>query len=207
MRFIGDVHGDFARYEQLIGETGQSVQIGDLGLGYGTVGADGVVMRPDPPFDVMKRAGSHRFIRGNQDDPAMCRQSELWIADGTVDGDVFYCGGAETARRQNRIEGVNWWPDEELSEAEFAAVHEKYLDAKPRLMVTHDCPVSIGAEILAAHDIGKPVAVTRTRKSFEAMLALHKPQIWIFGHWHLPFDRQIGSTRFICLDILQTIDL
>ncbi len=207
MRFIGDLHGEFQQYERLIGEVEQSVQVGDMGIGFCSVGEDGVVMRPQPKYETMKRQGNHRFIRGNQDDPSECRNNSLWIADGTSEGDVFYCGGAKSANRTNRTEGLNWWPDEELSESEFAIVREKYLDARPRLMVTHDCPHPVAPAILRHHQIDKPVALTRTRKSFQAMWELHKPEIWIFGHWHLSFDQQIAGTRFICLDILETIEL
>jgi hypothetical protein len=35
----------------------------------------------------------------------------------------------------------------------------------------------------------------------------HKPKLWIFGHWHVPFDEVIAGTRFICLPELAYIDI
>ncbi len=207
MRFIGDVHGDFQRYRQLIAEVEQSVQVGDMGIGFCTVDADGAITRPEPPFDVMEREGSHRFIRGNQDDPGECRAQKLWIEDGHAEGDMFFCGGAKSANPAARTEGLNWWPDEELSPGEFKQVSEKYLDLKPGLMITHDCPHAVADLILSENQPGKSAALTQTRQSFQAMWQRHEPDIWIFGHWHLSMDKKIAGTRFVCLNLTEAIDL
>jgi hypothetical protein len=39
------------------------------------------------------------------------------------------------------------------------------------------------------------------------MWNFYKPETWIFGHWHLSFDKVISGTRFICLNELDAIDL
>ncbi len=207
MRFIGDVHGKFDHYEKLIEGVESSIQIGDLGVGFCTLDPQGVVQCPKPPYEAMKRAGSHRFIRGNHDNPTACRSESLWIEDGHIEGDMFFCGGALSASRAKRTEGLNWWPDEELSEAEFAAIRSAYLEMRPKLMVTHDCPHSIAEAVLKHHQVDKTVAQSRTRRTFQGMWGLHKPEIWIFGHWHLSMDRVIEGTRFICLDELKLIDI
>ena len=207
MRFIGDVHGEFQQYERLIAEVDQSVQIGDMGIGFRQSNADGVVECPIPPYETMKREGNHRFIRGNQDDPGEVIGHELCIADGHIEGDTFYCGGALSANRANRTEGLNWWPGEELSANELLVVRAKYLDNKPKLMVTHDCPHSVAETILRHHQLDKTVAPSRSRHSFQEMWELYKPDIWVFGHWHLSMDKIIAGTRFICLDKLEVIDL
>lgn len=207
MRFIGDVHGAFADYERLIDGIEQSVQIGDMGIGFHAPTVDGVAPPAMPPFDSMKRSGSHRFLRGNQDDPDKCRVQDGWIADGHSEGGMFFCGGALSVNRHNRTEGLNWWPDEELSEVALAEIAEQYLDEKPGLMVTHDCPHSIAVALLQHHGIDKQVYPSRTRHAFQAMLERHSPDIWVFGHWHMPLDVNRSGTRFICLDVLETIDL
>ncbi len=207
MRFIGDVHGDFPRYERLITEADQSIQIGDMGIGFCSKNADGEVECPIPPYETMKREGNHRFIRGNQDDPGEVIGHPLCIADGSSEGEMFFCGGALSANRANRTEGLNWWPDEELSAADFALVREKYLDEKPTLMVTHDCPHSVAESILRDHQIDKSVLPSRTRQTFEAIWKIHRPDTWIFGHWHLSMDKQIAGTRFVCLNVMEAVDL
>ena len=98
----------------------------------------------------MKHEGNHRFIRGNHDDPAACRSQSLCITDGHSEADMFFCGGALSVNLKGRTEGLNWWPDEELSDPDFASIREKYLDEKPAIMVTHDCPHEVAQAVFQA---------------------------------------------------------
>jgi len=207
VRFIGDVHGNFEQYKNLIESVGESIQVGDMGFGFSVAASDGISTFPEPPFDLMRRAGNHRFIRGNQDDPAACKNQPLCITDGHSEDDMFFCGGALSVNLKGRTKGLNWWPEEELSDSELANIAQKYLDEKPPLMVTHDCPHEIAQAILSHHDIDKAVAISRTRQAFQGMWERHKPNTWIFGHWHMSLDKLISGTRFICLSELETIDI
>ncbi|MCP4315722.1 MAG: hypothetical protein GY789_06795 [Hyphomicrobiales bacterium] len=207
VRFIGDVHGKFEQYVSLIEGVDASIQVGDMGLGFFAPSPDGVTAPPEPRFDVMRREGNHRFIRGNQDDPTACAQHCLCIADGHSEGDMFFCGGALSVNLKDRTKGLNWWPDEELSEPELARIREKYLDERQPIMVTHDCPHAIAKAILSHNNIDKGVAISRTRQAFQRMWEQYKPQIWVFGHWHMSMDALISGTRFICLAELEPIDI
>ena len=71
-RVIGDVHGNIAEYLAICSECDRSVQLGDMGLGF-----KGVYL---PSDEVM----NHKFIRGNHDDPAACREHPYFIKDGNV---------------------------------------------------------------------------------------------------------------------------
>jgi hypothetical protein len=39
------------------------------------------------------------------------------------------------------------------------------------------------------------------------MFSIHKPDLWIFGHWHCDADEVIDGTRFICLNELSYVDV
>jgi hypothetical protein len=106
-----------------------------------------------------------------------------------------------------RFEGYTWWPDEELSNEELLKIQEKYLDLKPKIMVTHDCPDIIADEIMSAFNTIKYEDPSRTRQAFNSYWELHKPDIWIFGHWHTSMDFNRLGTRFICLNELEVLDL
>lgn len=186
MRFIGDIHGKIDRYLPLV-QGVDSIQVGDFGMGF--------VPTPDLP----PRA---RFIRGNHDSPELCRQHPNWIPDGTIEGDTMFIGGAWSIDRDQRIEGVSWWADEELTIAQLDQMVELALEARPRIMVTHDCPLSLIQPLFGA----APIA-TRTQQALDAIWQLCQPQCWIFGHWHQHRDHVIRGTRFICLAELQYIDL
>jgi hypothetical protein len=128
MRFIGDVHACFKEYVTIAeaSPTG-SIQVGDFGVGFGQVPN----MNP-----------KHRFIRGNHDNPEDCKLLPNWIADGTLEDDIFYCGGARSIDQSFRCEGVDWWRDEELSIGEYYEMYDQFVlkGHKPKIIVTHDLP-------------------------------------------------------------------
>ena len=39
------------------------------------------------------------------------------------------------------------------------------------------------------------------------MIEEHPPKIHAFGHYHCVYDDTIGDTRFICVDILNEVDI
>lgn len=206
MRFIGDVHGKFKQYKRFIADCEASIQVGDLGVGFFRNMGGERVPTQNPPYDAMTR-GNHRFIRGNHDNPFVCRNHSQWIADGIVENDVMFCGGALSIDKDWRTEGYDWWPEEELTYGEFSIVAEVFATARPRIMVTHECPEAVATIMCALSGRRKLDLPSITRQAFQAMFERHQPRIWIYGHWHFPFDLVIEGTRFICLAELQTIDI
>lgn len=149
---------------------------------------------------------NHLFIRGNHDDRAVCRESDNFIEDGEAYiWDHLMCiGGAWSIDYAQRREGRSWWPDEECSSEEFDRFTETYLQAKPRVMVTHDAPM----QIPNWHKFVRgDLQITRTGLRLGQMWQKHKPDLWVFGHWHLSFDKTVEGTRFICLNINEWVDL
>ena len=215
IRFLGDVHGKFRRYSTILDNSPYpTIQVGDMGIGFRrTQGVRAGDFESGPPYDKMV-AGGHRFIRGNHDNPAVCARHTQYIPDGTREGNMMFVGGALSIDRAYRIEGWSWWADEELSGKELAAIKYDYARPCPEIMVTHDCPESIAAMIVQTiPGVGNgqtkldPRFASRTRQAFEQMLAAYKPKLWIFGHWHVPFDYIHEGTRFICLPELVWADV
>jgi len=172
-RIVGDIHGNFNEYSFYtlgIGRTRhmgdpvppeKSVQVGDFGIGFYTP------YWHESVNDWMEVHSGHRFIRGNHDDPAMCKTMAGYIPDGTIEGDVMYIGGAWSIDREWRTEGKDWWPDEELSMQELEALIDVYRAAKPRVMFTHDCPEQIAWDMFVSRGsrFGMKHHKTRDRKS------------------------------------------
>ena len=204
--FIGDVHGKFRQYKRLLAGKKDTIQVGDLGVGFRYVGAREGEFTQNPPHHHMVE-GNHRFIRGNHDNPGACRQHSQFIKDGHVEGNMMFIGGGFSIDRQWRIEGYSWWPDEELSQSEFYALMDIYEATKPEVMVTHDCPEWVAQTMEAMSGRGKLNIGSRTRQALQAMYGLHQPRVWIYGHWHYSFDEVIGKTRFICLAELEAKEI
>lgn len=194
MRFVGDIHGKHDEYLSIIDGCEKSVQVGDFGIGFGHKG------EPDFINDMLPEG--HRFIRGNHDNPAKCRQCSNWIPDGTIEDDVMYLGGAWSIDAAWRTPGLSWWEDEELPFYQLVDLTDRYASAKPRIMVTHTAPIEIPR--MMGFNIGKG---SQTEQALSAMWKYHKPDVWMVGHWHQSLDKVVDGTRFICLDELEFIDI
>lgn len=204
VRLIGDVHGKFGYYKRLIKSIENSIQLGDMGVGFRDWPHGD--FQPNPPYDAIK-LGNHRFIRGNHDNPAVCKQQSYYIPDGTVEGDVMLIGGALSIDRAYRTEGFSWWADEELSIGELSDLVDLYVRTKPRVMLTHDCPESVVDQTLKAFNMERYNDPSRTRQAFQSMFDFHQPELWVHGHWHVRLDHVWGTTRFVCLEELGILDI
>jgi len=205
IRFIGDVHGKFKTYRKRIRNIPYSVQIGDMGVGFKKRVGDDLVNLANPPFDSMSK-GTHYFIRGNHDNPAYCRNHPCWIADGTYMDGVFYVGGGLSVDKYRRIEGLNWWPDEECSTEELYSIADRYRRIRPNVVVSHDCPATVAESIMEVNR-AKHRLPSVTRFALESMFDFHQPKLWIFGHWHKNMRFSYRGTDFICLDELSYVDI
>ena len=113
------------------------------------------------------------FIDGNHEDfPQLAWLAGEVTADGrvAVAPGVFHlprghrwhwygrewlaCGGGVSLDRAARTEGVDWWPEEEISGAQEAAIT---VGGPADVMVCHDCPAGV------AHDFGRPPPGGRRR--------------------------------------------
>lgn len=207
-RLIGDVHGlkyDLAIVLQNLPEdVTQVIQVGDLGVGFG----QGDYWHED--LDLMLKAANARWIRGNHDNPATCKEMSTWIPDGLIENDWMFVGGAWSIDYQWRTKDVSWWEDEELSYSAFEHVISTYGTVRPRVMVTHDIPHSVATQLFFNEGRplhGKSQYKTRTGTALDAMFEIHKPDLWIFGHWHYDVDEVVGGTRFVCLNEMSHVDV
>lgn len=191
MRFIGDIHADYASYLRMIDGCEESIQVGDFGIGFRE--------NPISYYDVSK----HKFIRGNHDWPLGCQHEPNFIPDGSVIDNMMFVGGAYSIDKEFRTEGRDWWADEELSVNELYNIYDKYLLEKPEIMICHEFP----EHITNFFPLVKWECPSRTRDCFDAMFEKHKPKLWIGGHWHLEFDQIIDGCRFVVLDIHSYIDI
>lgn len=206
-RFIGDVHGLKYELSLVLGnipdDVTSVVQVGDMGVGFG---------QSDywhESLEDMLQAVNGRFIRGNHDNPSQCKEMRAWIQDGHIENDVMFIGGARSIDYQWRTMGVDLWEDEELSTHQFYELISAYNRIRPRVMITHDCPLSVSNKLFI--EKGKSLSNTqyrtRTGSAFEEMFSIHKPKLHIFGHWHCDADEIIDGTRFICLNELSYVDV
>lgn len=205
--FIGDVHGKWGPYRKLIKDKERSLQVGDFGVGF--INPVTLKQYANPPYTQMAK-GEHFFIRGNHDNPSVCARHPFWIRDGSIAfgrNDIFCIGGALSIDSHARTEGYDWWPDEELSYKELCAIMDSYEKAKPKVVVTHDCPESIIAKVCYSKGMYMSPLKSRTARCLDNLLDIHKPDVWVHGHWHMDYHTVIGGVEFIGLGELTALEL
>lgn len=194
LTLIGDIHGKFQEYYYPIIsrlDKKRSIQVGDMGLGF-----------PSTKDEVFTPPRQHKFIRGNHDNPEVCRKHPNYLGDfGYIEKwDLFYVSGAWSIDRKYRIEGSTWWSEEELGMKDSNDALKLYMESKPRIMITHDCPEIAKINTLThIHGENPNNIPTRTNQLFQAMFEFHKPSYWFFGHYHVSHLFQIHNTQFRCL--------
>ncbi len=223
IRIIGDVHGRIAApplrkernvrdlfphspyrargerkrsYLQLVEQAKYSVQIGDLGSDYG--GLSNI----DPAF--------HFVIAGNHDNLRNLTPHFLGdfgfhsISLPSGSFDFFFLRGAQSIDVDRRDEGVNWWPDEELTDDQMNVAFDQYNSLRPQVVISHDCPTEV-IPLIATIALEK--APSRTNSLLQSCFEAHSPAMWIFGHHHRNWSlRHESGTIFVCVGELGYFD-
>ena len=192
-RLIGDVHGKYERYRLLIRKARFTIQLGDFGFDYKTLGS--------------VNARSHRILGGNHDNYDDVGNWPHFLGNYGVHnvpgfGDLFFIRGGFSIDHHMRTEGVSWWRAEELSMAECHMALSEYSRVKPDFVVTHECPRSIVPYVTASTHI----IPSRTNQLLEQMLSIHRPDGWVFGHYHRSWSQLIDGTHFFCLNELECMN-
>ena len=83
----------------------------------------------------------------------------------------------------------------------------EYEQCKPTLMITHTCPSSI-SEVVGSSKVMESYGLagfnSKTNELLQMMVEVHKPALWVFGHFHKSWRRSIRGVEYICLDELET---
>lgn len=202
---VGDLHGAWEILRLILAESGDTpiIQVGDFGVGFGYgygLNRETHLWEQIENQDPKELPKNFRFIRGNHDNPAACRAYPNYMGDYGVDKetDIFFLSGAWSIDANIRKIDVNWWADEELSYEELHKAIELYEQTKPKIVITHTCPATIG-KMLTNPNFGGYHG-SRTENALETMWNLHRPKYWFFGHWHREWNKNILGTIFECLN-------
>ncbi len=117
------------------------------------------------------------------------------------EGNIFTVRGAFSIDRIYRVAGIDWFENEELTYQEGLECFDEYVQIKPEIVISHDCPESIRQTFFGIFE------KSNTSNLLQAMFREHRPKLWIFGHHHKHRDSNIFGTRFICLEELKTFEI
>jgi len=195
LTIIGDVHGKYDHYRELIRKNedhSYTIQLGDFGFKYETL----------KNVDHTK----HLIIGGNHDNYDICYNYPHFLPDYgymvNFNGvDFFYYRGAYSIDRQDRTIGINWWEQEQVTIDHFMKARELYREIKPDIVLTHDCP-----DFMVRNYIGPYGRIYEniTNWALGELYKIHQPKLWIHGHHHQSKTTVYGKTKFVCVDELET---
>lgn len=186
---IGDVHCKVDEYKSILDKHPElvSVQVGDFGLAY----------ENHWHLDNIQST-RHKINFGNHDDTDFLFHPHSLRDFSLVREDVMSIRGAFSIDAWDRTIGVDYWEDEELNYKEFEEALDFYLTVKPNIVISHDCPYFIYSYFNGYYDNN------RTASALEHFWNEHKPELWIFGHYHRSLCVYEDITNFVCLKELET---
>ena len=197
--FIGDLHGKYRRYHEIIREKKRhpyTVQLGDFGFDYSTL--DNV------------DSSKHKVLGGNHDNYDKIGSIPHYLGDFGVQSlnglEFFFYRGAYSIDKSYRTIGLDWWSQEELKIERFFEARELYRKTLPSVVISHDCPPICVPSLL---DPGSHIFENITGYCLGELFNIHQPDYWIFGHYHkdkvMNFDGV--KTTFVCVAECSTYKL
>jgi len=221
MRIIGDIHGHFDWYVDTVKKANaegiRTFQVGDFGIGMPRMKENfdwHDYWREDPD----NLADMNRVLVGNHDSPLSAKSCPLIVSRFGSDVQfckdkpskrVFWAGGAYSIDWAGREEYYNWWPNnEELTYSEMREAEELYRQWQPKVVITHDGPRS-AIESCFDWEVANDAIqnVSRTQQFLDHLLTIHRPKLWLFGHWHRNETRVIDGTTFRCVATKDFVDI
>ena len=212
----GDVHGDFGALNHLLNKKRPAITIccGDFGYWprqpkytYRTWEHGRPVKRTkDRPNPKVPEGCLVFWCDGNHEDHqelGLRENDELWpgvhymprgslldLPDGRR---VMFMGGAESVDKENRQVGIDWFPEEVISDADIRNLdYEGEVD----IMISHTCPREFDIGIDKVEGYYRDCS----RMALSYVLHHYMPKKWYFGHWHHHKTGDYKGCEWMALD-------
>ncbi len=206
---IGDCHGKYKQYYNIASKADYSVVAGDFGF---------ASMWNNLQYSGLS-AEDHKVIAGNHDDYDFAPNCPNYLGDYglTTIGEVefFFVRGGISIDRVYRVgeelsgSPKTWWSQEELPFSDMLECLKAYRKAKPDIVITHvpaaefSCHLAANDNILQRYKFHKGFKEAHQLLGDE-MLKIHRPKLWVSGHFHVSKTMLIKGTEFVSLGELET---
>lgn len=209
----GDWHGNTPWAEHVIRQAGEKlasederylVHLGDFGFWHGTEGA-WYLTRIE---EAARQAGLRIIsVRGNHENPDVVDEWSLahahadWALCSLPDGTRWdwrgrtwlAAGGAVSPDRCQRAEGVNWWSQEELSQAEADRIGS---EGKADVLICHDVGAKVNLSLPPWPQGWDYADLHRSelhRLRMQELTDAVQPSYIMHGHYHMVYQKAVDS--------------
>lgn len=104
----------------------------------------------------------------------MKRGSTYILPDGRK---ILFMGGAHSINKNQRKLGIDWFPEEIISQKDFQNLPDCDID----IFITHTCPNEL-VPLMIRDDSRKNYEPSN--EALSQLWDMYKPKQWFFGHWH-----------------------
>lgn len=196
---VGDVHGRFSRLNEVINKQRPELILccGDFGYWPKIPGEQLTNIKPQGS-KILWCEGNHEdhwSLRDRQTDELvqnviyMPRGSTYDLPDGRT---IMFFGGADSIDKNVRTLGIDWFPEEVITQKDFENLPYKKID----IFITHTCPGEL-VDMLRIFYPEKPFEPSN--QALSELWKIYKPSLWIFGHWHQFVEGRLEETKWYCL--------
>jgi len=148
------------------------------------------------------------FVDGNHEDfPQLARMASDTLPDGrvAVRPNIYHlprghrwqwhgrawlaCGGGVSLDKAARVEGLDWWPQEEITSGQEAAI---IAGGRADVMVCHDCPSGVAHKFPRPPSWCAPADLSRNnahRERLQRIAGAVRPAYLMHGHLHRAYQR------------------
>lgn len=190
---VGDVHGERENIERVFkyakdAEAEHIVQLGDLYYGFPDIDP----FMNDIEREVFKTGIPFSFIKGNHDNHALLGKiTDLTdVRDGVQfipncipfklgSATFLAAGGAFSVDKPDRIPGVSWWPDEQITD--YDVRYSEYAEGVD-IILSHDAPTTSNLDDLMS--LMPFTAALKNRDRLQQIVENVKPKMLFHGHYH-----------------------
>jgi len=191
---IGDLHGRYDQYLKRVNRKkySPSVQLGDMDMG---------------TYNYLKLVDplANRILLGNHEHFPNASKWPHFLGDYGQEelGGVpfFFVRGAHSPDFEDRIIGIDWWPEEQLNLEQRYACWDCWdaLPQAPNIMLTHCAPQFLAEYLMARYHPAEEYHASHTDQLLQAMFESKPPAFWYFGHYHKDFECTVRGCTFRCV--------
>lgn len=126
---------------------------------------------------------------------------------GSYENGILFVGGASSIDKQNRRQGFDWWPGEDISYEDEQRVLDTIEDVGPEnihTVISHDCPSGFAMiDGLRFHQGDLACEFDDSNRKFlEHVRQEVQPERWYFGHYHFSWTGILDGCDWQCLNMV-----